>query len=138
MSTAGAGASWQTRRMPPAKISAAAALLGGVLWVLRALLGGGDDPLSSTLHFVGLACVMVSAALFGSTLVRSGATGMRVVVGLASGLFALSMIEAFRTSDSAWYDGAWGIVIGLLGGLALLRGRGEPSARPSAGGTHSR
>ena len=133
-----AGASWQTRWMPPAKISAAAALLGGVLWILRALLGGGSDPLSSTLHFVGLACIMVAAALFGSTLVRSGATAMRVVVGLASGLFALSMIEAFRMSDSAWYGGFWGIVVALLGGIALVRGRGRSSGRPKAGGAHSR
>ncbi|PKH43732.1 hypothetical protein SAMN05192575_104213 [Nocardioides alpinus] len=124
--------------MPPAKISAAAALLGGVLWILYALLGGGSDPLPATLRFVGLACVMVAAALFGSTLVRSGATGMRVVVGLASGLFALSLVEAFRTSGSAWYDGAWGIVVALLGATALVRGRGGSSERHAAGGAHSR
>lgn len=124
--------------MPPAKISAAAALLGGVLWILYALLGGGSDPLPGTLRFVGLACVMVAAALFGSTLVRSGATGVRIVVGLASGLFALSLVEAFRMSDSAWYDGAWGIVVALLGGTALVRGRGGSSERHSTRGAHSR
>ena len=132
------GAPWHTRRMPPAKISAVAALLGGVLWILHALLGGGSGPLPSTLHFVGLACVMVAAALFGSTLVRSGATGMRIVVGVASGIFALSMVEAFRMSDSAWYDGFWGIVVALLGGVALLRGRDGSAGQSAAGGAHSR
>jgi hypothetical protein len=123
--------------MPPAKISAAAALLGGVLWILHALLGGGSEPLASTLWFVGLACVMVAAALFGSTLVRSGATGMRIVVGLASGVFALALVEAFRVSDSAWYDGFWGVVVAALGAVALLRGRGEAAGRSTADGAHS-
>ena len=133
------GVAWHTARMLlPAKIAAGAALLGGVLWIVEALLGGGDDPLASTLHFVGLACIMVAAALFGSTLVRSGATGMRVVVGLASGLFALSMVEAFRMSDSPWYDGVWGIVVALLGGTALLRARGATSGRAAPGGARAR
>lgn len=137
MSEGRAQAPWHTLRMPLAKISAAAALLGGVLWILYALLGGGTDPLPSTLRFVGLACVMVAAALFGSTLVRSGATGMRVVVGVASGLLALSMVEAFRVSGSGWYDGSWGIVVALIGGTALLRGR-SGSHRSGAGGVHAR
>lgn len=122
----------------PAKLAATAALLGGVLWIVRALLGGGDDPLVSTLHLVGMACVIVASAVFGSTLVKSDAVGMRVVVGLASGLLALSLIEAFRPGDSPWYDGFWGIVAALIGGLALLRGRGRSSGRPTAGGAHAR
>ncbi len=121
MSNAPSQVPWHTRPMPLAKISATAALLGGVLWILHALLGGGTDPLPSTLRFVGLACVMVAAALFGSTLVRSGATGMRVVVGVASGLLALSMVEAFRVPGSAWYVGSWGIVVALIGGSTLVR-----------------
>ena len=48
------------------------------------------------------------------------------------------MVEAFRPVDSAWYDGFWGIVVALLGGLALLRGRGRSSGRPAAGGAHAR
>jgi hypothetical protein len=123
--------------MPSAKISASAALLGGVLWIVHALLGGGSDPLAATLHFLGLACVLVAAAVFGSSLVKSDAAGMRVVVGLASGLLALSLIEAFRLGDTAWYDGFWGIVAAVLGGTALLRGRRRSTGRPPSG-AHSR
>ena len=123
--------------MPPAKLAAAAALLGGVLWILYALLGGGSDPLSSTLRFVGLACVLLASAAFGSTLVKSNATAMRVVVALASGLLVLSLIEAFRMSDTPWYDGFWGAVAALLGGISLLRGRGRTAGRPPAG-AHAR
>ncbi len=118
--------------MPPAKLSACAALLGGVLWIVQALLGGGSDPLSSTLHFLGLACLLVAAAVFGSTLVRSDAVSMRVTVGLASGLLALSLIESFR-SDSPWYDGGWGVLAAVIGGLALVRSRGRASPDPAAG-----
>ncbi len=50
---------WHTRRMPPAKLAAVLALLGGTLWIVRALLGGGDDPVPSTLHLIGLACLLV-------------------------------------------------------------------------------
>ena len=124
--------------MPPAKTAATAALLGGVLWVAHALLGGGTDPLPNTLHFVGLACVLVASAVFGSSLVKSDAVGMRVVVGLASGLLALSLVEAFRPGDTPWYDGFWGIVAALIGGLALVRGRGRSSGRSATGGAHAR
>lgn len=124
--------------MPVGKLSATAALLGGVLWIVHALLGGGNDPLPSTLHFVGLAFVLVASAVFGSSLVKSDALGMRVVVGLASGLLALSLIEAFRPADSPWYDGFWGVVAGVMGGVALLRGRGRSTARSAPGGAHSR
>ncbi|WP_231248958.1 hypothetical protein [Nocardioides furvisabuli] len=121
--------------MPPAKLSASLALLGGVLWILHALLGGGSDPLPGTLHFLGLALVLAAAGLFGSGLVKSDAVGMRVLVGLASALLALSVVEAFRPPDSPWYDGGWGIVAALLGGIALVRRRGGDR---TSGGAHSR
>ncbi|WP_374454764.1 hypothetical protein [Nocardioides sp.] len=123
--------------MPPAKLAASAALLGGVLWILHALLGGGSDPLPSTLHFVGLAALLLAAAAFGSTLVKSDAVAMRVVVAFASALLVLSLIEAFRMSDTPWYDGFWGAVAALLGGVALLRSRGRAPGRPPAG-AHAR
>ncbi|MDZ5663097.1 hypothetical protein HN031_10645 [Nocardioides sp. zg-1308] len=123
--------------MPPAKLAAAAALLGGLLWVVRALLGGGSDPLAGTLFLIGLALLLVGAAVFGTTLVRSDAVAMRVTVGLAAGLLALSLTEAFRPADTPWYDGGWGVLAVLLGGLGLVRGRRGASGRPGAG-AHSR
>ena len=121
--------------MIPVKLAAPLALAGGVLWILHAVLGGGDDPVAAILHFVGLACLLAAAGLFGSGLVKSDAVGMRVVVGLASALLALSLMEAFRPRDSGWYDGAWGVLAALLGGVALLRRRRH--GRPAAG-AHSR
>ena len=124
--------------MNPARLAAAAALLGGLLWIAHAVLGGGDDPLPATLHFVGLGCVLMACAIFGSTLVKSDAVAMRVVVGLASGLLALALVEAFRVTDSGWYDGFWGVVAALIGAVALLRLRGHAPRAPRTGGAHSR
>jgi hypothetical protein len=87
--------------MPPAKLAASLALLGGVLWILHALLGGGDGPLLVTLHLLGLACVLASSAAFGTTLVKGDAVAVRAVVAVASGLLALSVIEAFRPADAS-------------------------------------
>lgn len=128
---------WHTLGVSPARLAAVLSLLGGALWMVHALLGGGSDPLASTVHVVGLGCLLVASAVFGSTLVKSDAVAMRAVVALASGLLTLSLIEAFRPAGSAWYDGFWGAVATLIGGIALLRGRGKSSGRPSAG-AHAR
>ena len=136
MSTA--PASWDTLGVNPAKLAAGAAVLGGLLWIAHAVLGGGSDPVPATLHFVGLACILVAAATFGSTLVKSDAVAMRITVGLASGLLALALIEAFRGTDSGWYDGSWGVVAALVGGISLVRQRGRTPRAPRSGGAHAR
>ena len=124
--------------MTPAKLAAGAALLGGVLWIVHALLGGGSDPLPATLHFVGLACILVASAVFGSSLVKSDAVAMRIVVGL--GLRPARARRSSRRSGSPTARGTtafWGIVAALIGGIALLRGRGQSPGRPRHG-AHAR
>ena len=124
--------------MPPAKLAASSlALLGGVLLILHALLGGGDGLLLDALRVVGLVSLMVASAAFGTTLVKGDAMGVRAVVAVASGLLALSVIEAFRAADAGWYDGFWGVVAASLGGLGLLRARGRSGTRRAAG-AHAR
>lgn len=110
-----------------------AALGGGVLWLAHAALGD-SGPLTDTLFALGLVCVIAAAAVFGSSLVKSDALGLRVVVGVASGLLALALIEAFRPGDSVLYDAFWGAVAAVLGGVAMLRarGRGDEEPRPRA------
>jgi len=112
------------------------ALVGGVLWLAHAALGA-SGLLTETLYALGLVLVLVAAAVFGTSLVKSDALALRVVVGLASGLLALSLIEAFRPGDSVLYDAFWGAVAALLGGVGLLRGRRRGDDRPR-GGSHSR
>jgi hypothetical protein len=123
--------------MPPAKLAAGLALLGGVLWIVRAALGGGDGPVEDVLQVIGLACLVVASAVFGSTLVRSGAAGMRVLIGAASGLLTVALIEAFRPAGTPWYDGTWGVIATLIGGTALLRTRGRADGGQTSG-AHAR
>lgn len=123
--------------MPLVKLAAPLAVAGGLLWIVRALLGGGEGPLAGTLFVLGLACLLAAAALFGSSLVRSDALGMRVVVAVASALLALSLVEAFRPPGARWYDAFWGAVALVAGGVALLRRRGGPAAAPRSG-AHAR
>lgn len=129
--------------MPPAKLAASLALLGGVLWILHALLGG-EGLLAGVLHLLGLASVLVASAVFGTTLVKGDAVAVRAVVGVASGLLALSVVEAFRPAGAPWYDGSWGVVAAALGGLALVRGRstgrrsGRRAGRRTVTGAHAR
>ncbi len=123
--------------MPPAKLAASLALLGGALWILHALLGGGDGSVLDVLRVLGLACLMAASAAFGTTLVKGDAVAVRAVVGVASALLALSVIEAFRPADTPWYDGSWGVVAVVLGGLALVRGRARWTSRRPAG-AHAR
>ena len=123
--------------MPSTKIAAPAAVAGGLLLVLAALLGGGDGPLVATLHLLGMAGLVVAAGLFGSTLVRSDAGAMRGLVGLASGLLVLSVVEAFRPATPHWYDAFWGVLAVVLGAVGLVRGRGASGARPATG-AHAR
>ena len=124
--------------MPPAKLVSSLALLGGVLWIVHALLGGGDGSLLDVLHVIGLACLMLASAVFGTTLVKGDAVGVRTVVGVASGLLALSVIEAFRPADASWYDGFWGVVAVVVGDRALVRGRARSTGRRSTAGAHAR
>ena len=122
--------------MPGSMIAPLAALAGGFLWLAHAAVGG-SGPLTDTLYVLGRVCVLVAAAVFGSSLVKSDATGLRIVVGLASGLLALSLVEAFRPGDPALYDAFWGAIAAVLGGVALLRRRGRDGER-SRSGSHVR
>ncbi|SEC39671.1 hypothetical protein SAMN04489844_2219 [Nocardioides exalbidus] len=124
--------------MPPAKLAAAGAVLGGALWIVHALLGGGDDPLSDILFLVGMASLVVAGAVFGTSLVKSDAVAMRATVGLASGLLVLSLVEAFRPADAPWYNGFWGILAVVVGGISLARNRGSDAGGRPTQGVHAR
>ena len=118
--------------MSTAPLAAPAAVLGGVLWVAFAVVGGGSGPVADALWYAGLACLLGAAAVFGAGLVRSDATAMRVVVGLASGLLLLSLVEAFRPADTPWYHGTWGAVLALIGAVGLLRRRRREGQTPAS------
>lgn len=112
------------------------AVVGGHLMILRALIGG-SGPLSIALQVLALALLVLSAAAYGTTLVRSDAAALKVLVGLASGLLTLSVVEAFSPGDARFFDAVWGAAALMLGVPPLLRHLGREDVRPRAG-SHAR
>lgn len=125
--------------MPPATFASTTALIGGSLWLLESAVGGGGDPLGMTLHWGGLALVLLAAAVAASRLVSGSAVVLRAVVGVAAPLLVWSVLEFFRPGDAEWYAGVWGAFALVAGALGLWRARGEraPGVRTSRG-AHAR
>jgi hypothetical protein len=125
--------------MPPATLAPPTALIGGALWILESVVGRGTDALGQTLHWGGLALLLLACAVGASGLVNGNVAALRLVVTLAFPLLAWSVVEFFRPEDTGWYDGAWGALAVAAAVWGLWRGRGAPAreSRPSPG-AHAR
>lgn len=124
--------------MPPATFASTTALIGGSLWLLESALGGGG-ALGLTLHWGGLALVLLAAAVAGTRLVSGSAVALRAVVGVAVPLLVWSVLEFFRPGDAEWYAGVWGAFALVAGALGLWRSRGERASAPRPSrGAHAR
>lgn len=128
--------------MPPATFASTTAVIGGFLWLVESAVGQGDDPLGLTLHWGGLAFVLLATCVGSTALVTGNVVALRVVVCLAVPLLVWSVYEFFRPEDAAWYGGVWGLFALGAGVAGLWRSRGErrsssPPARHSRG-AHAR
>ena len=115
-----------------------AGLLGGVLWILRALLDGpAPSALVDALHWGGLALIAVALVGLGAELVSSSATWLRVIVAICLPLLVWSVFEALREGVSdRWLEGAFGALLAGYCVVGLVRNRPERAARPH--GTHAK
>ena len=125
--------------MPAPLFASTSALIGGGLWLLQWLVGPGDDPLGLTLHWGGLALVLLAIAVSATGLVTGDVVALRVVVTIAAPLLAWSVIDFFRPDGAGWYHGGWGVLAVAVGGWGLLRDRQSfvPAPRPPRG-VHAR
>lgn len=104
-------------------LATAAAVVGGLVWVIRWV---SDGP--SPLHWVGLVLLGVAVAVIGSGLVRASAVPLRVVVAVAFPLLVLSLVELLRPQpDSVRFDGVLGVLM-LLGAGAVQMARPREQA----------
>jgi hypothetical protein len=126
--------------MPPTSFAFTSALLGGFLWVLQWLVGPGDDALGLTLHWGGLALVLLATAVGATRLVTGDVVALRALVAVAAPLLAWSVVDFFRPADAAgWYHGGWGVVALAVGACGLARGlQGLLPASGASGGAHAR
>lgn len=112
-------------------LAIAAALLGGLVWIVGWV---NDGP--AALHWVGLALLGVATAGVGAGLVSSSAVPVRVVVALGFPLLVLSLVELVRPQpDPTRFGAILGVLMALAAVGALLGGprRREVHGRRRAG-----
>jgi hypothetical protein len=122
--------------MAPRRIGSFAALLGGVVWLVAAVLEWGAEP-NQNLYLTGLALMMLALAATGYALVATAPLWLRVVVTLATAALGLMVWLIVRDSAADHIALLGGGIALLLGaGLALSRGR-ETGSAPQGRGSHA-
>ena len=112
--------------MSVSRIGALAAILGGVVWVVAAVLAWGDADLDTTQYYVGFALLVVAFAAMGYALVATAPVWLRAVVTVATPLLGTMIWLIVRDSIADAYVSA------VVGGVLLLVGGGIALGRVSA------
>jgi hypothetical protein len=110
--------------MTVTRAAALLALLGGVVWIVAAVLGWGDD-VDRSMYLAGLVLFLLAAAAGGYTLVTTAPIWLRAVVVVASVMLGYLVWVTIRDAfaqDAVPVLGA-GIVLVLAGGVGLTRRR---------------
>ena len=127
----------------PTTLARVAGLLGGLCWVVRAVLDDGDGPesLINGLHYGGLALLVLALLGIGAGLV-SGLVALRVLVAVCLVALAWAVLEFLHQQYAD--RGVDGVLGGLMtayclaGLVARRRDRGErPPRRPRSTGSHA-
>ena len=110
--------------MSASRWAAFAALLGGVAWVVSAVLGWGDEP-EDVSYLVGVALFVGWLALGGYSLVSTAPLWLRAVVTIATPALGYVVWATVLASASREYIPV--VVAGGIGlGRAARRGPAEP------------
>lgn len=93
--------------MDPRRIASVAAVLGGLVWLVRVgLIGAGAAPdVADVLLVVGLALLVVALAAAGYTLVETAPVWLRAVVALATPLLVLMIWQLLDQAIKGVWDG---------------------------------
>ena len=115
--------------MNVSRAAAVAAVLGGLVWIVAAVVDWGQDvnPVVST---VGLLWFLLALAGVGYSLVDHAPVWLRAVVTVATALLGygvwFTVVDAF--TDTALPVLVSGLVMLALGAVTLVRGREAPPA----------
>ena len=127
--------------MTPTTLARVAGVLGGLCWVLRAVLDDGDGPESviNGLHYGGLALLVLALLGIGAGLV-SGLAALRVVVAICLVALAWAILEFLHQQYAD--RGVDGVLGGLmaaycLAGLVARRRGDEPQQPRRSSGSHA-
>ena len=117
--------------MSVSRFGSVVALLGGLVWVVAAVLSWGDDELNQSLYVAGLVLLVLAFAALGYSLVATAPVWLRAVVSIATPLLGLMVWLILRDSLSSDYVAAvvGGVLLLVGGGIALGRGgRAAPAS----------
>jgi hypothetical protein len=125
------------RLMTASRWGSIAALLGGVAWVVSAILGWGGEQ-EQTSYLVGLALVVVALAFGGYSLVATAPVWLRAVVSLATPALGYTVWLTVMDSVTPGYLPVLigGVVLVVAGGIGLGRGaqrNDRPEPPPTRG-----
>jgi hypothetical protein len=117
------------------RLGSAAAVVGGLLWIVAAALGWGEDPVSGTPYLAGLVLLVVAFAAWGYALVETAPVWLRAVVTVATPLLAVMVWLIVRDSIPAEPVAVLvGAALLLAGGVTgLVRGRGRTAVPATSG-----
>lgn len=134
--------------MDPRRIASIAAVLGGLVWLVRIGLvaAGTADGVAEILFLVGLGLLVVALAAAGYALVATAPVWLRAVVALATPLLVLMVWQLLDQGvKAAWDSDGWlreeatrllvAVVALVLGGWGFRRrppSHDEPDAEPVA------
>lgn len=125
--------------MSVSRLGSIAAVVGGVVWIIAALLAWGEDELGTALYVVGFVLLVAAFAALGYALVATAPVWLRAVVTLATpALGAMVWLILKDAVPQAHVSAVVGGVLLLLGGgIALSRSGGSAPAEPTPrGGRH--
>ena len=108
--------------MNASRWASVAALLGGVAWVVSAVLGWGAEP-HEVSYLVGLGLLVVALAFSGSSLVATAPVWLRAVVSVATPALGYTIWLVVIDSVSTDYLPVLvaGVVLIVAGGIGLGR-----------------
>ena len=112
--------------MSASRWGSVAALLGGLAWVVSAVLGWGEDP-EQVSYLVGLTLLVVALAAAGYSLVATAPVWLRAVVTLATPAlgFTVWLVVLDSVSTGSVAVALAGVVLLVGGGIGLGRTSGR-------------
>jgi len=118
--------------MSVSRLGSIAAVLGGAVWIVAALLAWGEDELGTALYLGGFVLLVAAFAALGYALVATAPVWLRAVVTLATP--ALGAMVWLIIKDAIGQDYVAAVVGGVLllvgGGIALSRAGGSEESDP--------
>ena len=124
--------------MSVSRLGSIAAVLGGVAWIVAALLAWGEDELGTALYLVGFVLLVAAFAALGYALVATAPVWLRAVVTLATpALGAMVWLIIKDAIPQAYVAAVVGGVLLLVGGGIVLSqsgGSGPTEPTPPRGG----